>query len=336
MSCDAESYTAVNFHSGNRAFDYRAWKQDGKLSTWQREFRERLQETLGLSSILETYRELPLSACNLEVVKFATYRREKWTICSEPGVKIPFYLFLPNSTRPVPLLMILHGHNKTGKEVFVSTLNEQPEVAVVERALSEGYAVMTPDVRGFGEMARQQDLDAGRVNSCEALQRQSLLFGRTLIGERVYDVHRLIDYALTRPEIDSSRIVVNGHSGGGAVTLLAAACDLRISHAIPTSYFCTFEASILAMDHCICNVIPNIMKLGEMYDIAGLIAPRPLFLIHGSEDRIFPVSATRESFSHVQAIYRELEDGFCELYVGKFGHRIEHKPMWDFLRKHLE
>ena len=148
MSCDAESYTAVNFHSGNRAFDYRAWKQDGKLSTWQREFRERLQETLGLSSILETYRELPLSACNLEVVKFATYRREKWTICSEPGVKIPFYLFLPNSTRPVPLLMILHGHNKTGKEVFVSTLNEQPEVAVVERALNEGYAVMTPDVRG--------------------------------------------------------------------------------------------------------------------------------------------------------------------------------------------
>jgi hypothetical protein len=41
-----------------------------------------------------------------------------------------------------------------------------------------------------------------------------------------------------------------------------------------------------------------------MYDIAGLIAPRPLFVESGEQDNIFPIKASLESFSRVRDIYK--------------------------------
>jgi hypothetical protein len=40
-----------------------------------------------------------------------------------------------------------------------------------------------------------------------------------------------------------------------------------------------------------------------MYDVAGLIAPRPLFAESGDKDDIFPIGASRESFERVKKVY---------------------------------
>ena len=40
-----------------------------------------------------------------------------------------------------------------------------------------------------------------------------------------------------------------------------------------------------------------------MYDVAGLIAPRPLFIESGDQDDIFPIYASVESFQKVREIY---------------------------------
>ena len=40
-----------------------------------------------------------------------------------------------------------------------------------------------------------------------------------------------------------------------------------------------------------------------MYDIAGLIAPRPLFVESGRKDDIFPIESSINSFEKVSAIY---------------------------------
>ena len=71
-----------------------------------------------------------------------------------------------------------------------------------------------------------------------------------------------------------SRIAITGNSGGGTVSLFAAACDTRISVSVPGCYFCTFAGSIGSIAHCDCNYVPGILRLGEMHDVAGLIAAR--------------------------------------------------------------
>lgn len=60
----------------------------------------------------------------------------------------------------------------------------------------------------------------------------------------------------------------------------------------------------MSISHCIDNYVPGILRYAEMADIAGLIAPRPLFIESGTKDEIFPVDATNAAFEKARAIYR--------------------------------
>lgn len=328
-----------------REFDYRTLLESGDWTTWRHEFQSRLEQALGLPAIRRSAAGAPLSCRLEETVEFDTYIREKRFLLTEPGVEIPFYLLLPrDAPRPLPLVLTPHGHNKRGKEVYAGNYGSEAEQAEGEdgerdialQAVAHGYAAIAPDVRGFNEMSRAEDFNGPIGSSCNELQRMALLHGRTLIGERVHDMGRLLDYAATRPEIDASRVAITGNSGGGTVSLFAAALDDRIKAAVPGSYFCTFFDSIVSVHHCVCNVVPGIMGMGEMYDVAGLIAPRPFLAVNGLEDPIFPIDATREAFGHLRRIYEAL--GYaerCELYEGNGGHRYYKARVWDFLREHL-
>ena len=70
-----------------------------------------------------------------------------------------------------------------------------------------------------------------------------------------------------------------------------------------SGYLNTFRDSVFSLSHCIDNYVPGILNWAEMYDIAGLIAPRPLFAESGEKDDIFPVEASRASFARVAKVY---------------------------------
>ena len=59
----------------------------------------------------------------------------------------------------------------------------------------------------------------------------------------------------------------------------------------------------MSISHCIDNYVPGILNWAEMYDVAGLIAPRPLFSEAGDVDTIFPIAASVESYRKVKAVY---------------------------------
>ena len=129
------------------------------------------------------------------------------------------------------------------------------------------------------------------------------MLGQTLIGWRVWDVMRTIDYIATRPELDASRVGCMGISGGGTTTLFSAALEPRIRAALVSGYLNTFRDSVGSLVHCIDNYVPGILTWAEMYEVAGLIAPRPLFVESGEKDPIFPIRASVESFTSVRDIY---------------------------------
>lgn len=329
---DASGFVERNYERITPRYDFAGMSADDLLK-WQVDFRDDLGHLLGAAQLRALYGDLPLSPRQEGEWAFHDFRCQKWYITSEPGVEIPFYFFKPDAQASnCPLLLVLHGHNSIGKEVILSS--DSQEHALVIAALEKGYAVIAPDVRGFGGMKREEEQLVGLPNSCEELQRRSLMLGRTLVGDRVYDVMRLLDFASQRQEIDERQMIVNGHSGGGTVTLFSSAIDTRISAAIPASYFCTFHASVLSIRHCVCNVIPGILELGEMDDIAMLCFPRPVLFIHGKEDPIFPVKATLKAFSKVSGVYKQMGlSARCQLHVGDYGHMIDHEPMWPFLER---
>jgi hypothetical protein len=173
-------------------------------------------------------------------------------------------------------------------------------------------------------------------SSCQPVAGTALLIGQTMIGWRVYDVMRTIDWIATRPNLDTSRVGCVGISGGGTCTLFSAALDTRIKAALVSGYLNTFRDSIGSLSHCIDNYVPGILNWAEMDDVAGLIAPRPLFVESGEKDNIFPVEASRRSFGKVRAIYQVFgAPDRAEQEVFASDHSFWGKKGIPFLQRHL-
>jgi len=172
--------------------------------------------------------------------------------------------------------------------------------------------------------------------ACQPAAGAALLLGQTMIGWRVYDVMRTIDWIATRKELDAGRVGCMGISGGGTCTLFSSALEPRIRAAMVSGYLNTFRDCIMSVSHCIDNYVPGILNWAEMYDVAGLIAPRPLFAESGERDDIFPIAASRESFRRVQKVYGVFDAGAVveqETFDGP--HSFWGKRGLPFLAKHL-
>jgi hypothetical protein len=120
-------------------------------------------------------------------------------------------------------------------------------------------------------------------------------------------------------------------------TLFSTCLDERIRACVISGYYSTFKDSILAMHHCSCNIIPGLQRFGEMYDLIGLIAPRPVLVEAGTYDPIFPLQAVKTSVQIArEKIYRlwGAESQFeTDIFEGR--HRISGARAYDFLWEKL-
>ena len=314
------------------------------VKVWQAEFRDKLKEKLGISQLERQLSSFKVKAMKVSSEDIGYAIRERWEIWTEPTVPLPFVLLLPkNKKGNLPLMITPHGHGKNTETYAGIYLSEQERIEgeigernVAVQAVKNGFIAITPTSRGFGKTRTSEDKAKDVPYSCRTLLMQDLLVGRTLIGDRVWDISKLIDWALAELPIDKSNIIVSGNSGGGTTTLFAGACDTRISMSIPSSYFCTFAGSIGAMYHCDCNYIPGILEYGEMSDIAGLTVPRFFCALNGKEDTMFPLKEAQKAFENLKRIYAVagVPDN-CELYIGNGGHRYYKAGAWNFINKHL-
>ena len=335
-----ENYTEHLSQETWREFECRVSNSEELLS-WQQAFRPRLIEALGINHIRDRG-DCKLNPEMEETVELEECVRELWTIQSEPGFRIPFYLMRPfDQEDPLPLIMAPHGHGSGHKPYVGLYETEEDRKKAVEgerdigfQAVRNGYIAIVPVLRAYHRMSLHSwgKNSPGR-NTCFSQQMLALMFGRTLIGERCHDISRILDFARTRPGIREDRVAITGNSGGGTMSVFAPAVEPRIGIAIPSCYFCTFEASLGSIHHCACNFVPGIMRLGEMYDVVGLIAPRPFLAVSGEKDDIFPIDAVKTAFEKVKAIYAAAgAEDRCKLYIGSEGHRYYKKPVWPFVK----
>jgi dienelactone hydrolase len=277
-----------------------------------------------------------LSAQVIEVVEEQDYRREKAYFYSEPGVAVPCYVLTPHSASPPYRPVIaLHGHGSDGARLVLGLARDDQELAhmhtlnydYARQLARHGLMVFAPALRDLGE--RIEARPAFRTGegvwekSCQMSALVGALLGKSLAGLRVWDVMRTVDYIRSRPEPMRQGIGCLGLSGGGVVALYAAALDDRLSAVVIDGALCTFRASIMAIEHCADNYVPELARYAETYDIAGLIAPRPLLIEHGTEDPIFPIEGVRQAHHQLARIYALL--GYPErLALDEFagGHRF--------------
>jgi hypothetical protein len=120
-------------------------------------------------------------------------------------------------------------------------------------------------------------------------------------------------------------------------TFFSTSLDERIRACVISGYYSTFKNSILAMHHCECNFVPGLHQFGEMYDLIGLIAPRPVLIEAGTRDPIFPIEAVKQSVeiarNRVYTIFGCPEQIETDYFEGR--HQISGDRAYDFLAKKL-
>jgi len=285
-----------------------------QAEAWQKQLRAKVSELLGGFPAVPC----PLEARVLESRDFSGYRREQVIFTSRPGLQVAGYLLTPKSGKaPRPVVICVPGHGAGVDEIVgidekrrdrTSKDGYQHDFAI--QVVEQGCAAFAMEPVAFGCRRDQRTKDKGTGESaCQPAAGAALLFGETMIGWRVYDVMRAIDWIATSGDLDPSRVGCMGISGGGTCTLFAAALEARIQVAMLSGSLNTFRDSILSLAHCIDNYVPGILQWAEMYDIAGLIAPRPLFVESGTKDPIFPIEASRSSFLRVKQVYETLGAG---------------------------
>lgn len=340
---DADARDHALYRMGARAYSFHG-KGRAAAVRWQRSFRTALRRALGLERMDRELAGWKVRARRFEVRRLPGYTREKWYVWTEPGVPLPVWVLKPEGVKGrLPLVLTPHGHNHPeeylgiGRTAAADRIITSQTRDIAVQAVRQGYLVILPTSRAFGETRAPEIPSEGYgTQSCRRELMHALLAGRTVIGERVWDISRLIDWALLRDDVDPHRIVVTGNSGGGTTSLFAPACDTRVTVAMPNCYFCTFEGSIGSIYHCDCNYVPGLLRLGEAWDVAGLIAPRTIRITNGVRDTIFPIAETRRSFRNLRKIYSAFGvPQSASLYVGKAGHRYYPDGAWPFLRKEL-
>ncbi len=320
---------------------YETRKRGESVTAWGRRARGKLLQVLGIDG--KPKKKPPVRI--VEQVQCDGYTRHRGYMIAADELAVPFYLLSPDP-KPrgkVGLCLAIHGHGP-GKAIPVGIATDeegrkllaQGDRDYAVQAVKRGWITIAPDLRGFGELMFRQDVAMEWLRSCERAAPRAAQLGKPLMGQRASDIMQFVDYALSRKDIDPRRIVITGNSGGGMMSLFTAAVDRRITAAAPSCYFCSFASSIMAMRHCNCNYVPNLQNVAEMSDIAGLIAPRPLLIIAGTKDPIFPIDAAREGFAKVQKIYAAAGKGDnVELYEGPGSHRYYADRVWDFFAEKL-
>lgn len=206
------------------------------------------------------------------------YIVENIAIESFPGFFITGNLYRPLNPAPFqksPGILSVHGH---GPDLRFGESMQKRSAAFARM----GAVVFAYDMIGYGD-SKQID--------------HKIPIALTI---QTYNSQRVIDYLISREDVDPERIGVTGESGGGTQTILITALDSRITVSAPvvmvSAYFfggCECESGMpihKSQHHQTNNV-----------EIAALAAPRPLLLVSDGGD--WTKNTPRIEFPYVQKVY---------------------------------
>jgi dienelactone hydrolase len=237
----------------------------------------------------------------------------------------------------------LHDHGGFyywGKEKLVETDKEHTMLKAYRQEyydgvsfpaslVRRGYAVIVIDMFYHGErrLILDEDVENGtndrskiepeetirKINerartSEEIVFRNILHSGFTWGGVQTWDDIRTVDYLQTRREVDPERIACAGLSNGGWRAVFLAGLDPRIKAACVVGWMTSFRN--LIPHHEVYTVpsgmIPGLLDYMDYPDIASLMMPNPLLVVHGQRDSLFPPDGVKAAIDNLRECYQTI------------------------------
>ncbi|MHA1681355.1 MAG: alpha/beta hydrolase family protein [Promethearchaeota archaeon] len=319
---------------------------------WQKSFREKIIELLG-----------PLPApvpLNVEVIA------EEIVDDFEDGGIIPFiqreivydteehasciaFLLIPSGMKDGerrPAILSAHGHGSGRKKMvgldpvtWSKGLNVPNKEAPAIHLVNQGFVVLAPDWRAFGDRSLDSEFCRRGRDPCNVSDMGFGYFGTSLLALNVWDAMRSIDVLESTPEVDPSRIGMVGKSYGGTMTMYTTAMDERVKCAVISGYLSTLDDAISMRglgNYCGAQYLKGLLEWGDIPDVAGLIAPRPLLIESGMLDDCFVYDDATRAYEKLELIYTACgRKERLSRDVANVGHEYIFNDAIPFLKKYL-
>ncbi|MFC1633872.1 alpha/beta hydrolase family protein [Planctomycetota bacterium] len=291
---------------------------------WQKDVRAKLFELLKLNDLVQTKSSIPFNAKELSSSDRKTCRVREMEINSTPNRRIRIVVTVPTSkNKTVPAVVCIGGHGST----FHSPYDTSTITGNDQRMKRDGI------YKGFGTVLAAM----GYVTiSTTVSQHEIYEDGRLLMGERLWDLMRCVDYLQSMPEVDDRRIGCGGLSLGGEMAMWLGAMDERIAATISAGFLTTMDH--MEKNHCMCWKFDGLRDLVDFADIYSLIAPRPLQCQNGmlESPSQFYVPLARQAMEEVRLVYKDMgRPDNVILDIHDEGHVIDLPGLIYFFEKHL-
>lgn len=242
------------------------------------------------------------------------YTVENISIESFPGFYITGNLYRPlKSLGKHAAILSPHGHWENGR------MREAMQIRCAALARM-GAIVFAYDMVGYGE---SQQVDH---NIPIALHLQT------------FNSKRVLEYLLSREDVDGERIGMTGASGGGTQTFVFTALDERIKAAVPA-----IQISAHFFGGCVCESGMPIHKSKELQtnnvEIGALMAPRPMLMLSDGGD--WTRNTPRVEYPYIRKVYAlyDAEHKLEQVHFPSERHDYGYSkrtPMYMFFAHHLK
>jgi dienelactone hydrolase len=262
--------------------------------------------------------------------------REKWTVASEAGVRVP--------------LLLVRAEGQPARRAAVTCLHglggrKEGLLSYLESFAKRGMVGVALDARYHGD--RAGDVQAAMAEAYRSGKEHPYLW------DTAWDTWRVLDYLQTRPDVDGDRLGVMGISLGGHTTWMVSA-DPRVKAAVPCISVCSWRWQLehegytqrvknlakafaavkedLGEQEVTPKVVaaawqrwlPGIPAKYDCQDILGAMAPRPLLILGGDSDPVAPLEGARLAIHSIEEAYRRANasDHLRVVLAEKSGHTV--------------
>ena len=200
------------------------------------------------------------------------YRMRKLRFEIVPGFDSTAILYEPlNVHGKVPAILNVHGHDPLGKAA------EYKQKRCINFAKRGIYALSLEWI-GYGELHVPEDAHEFGADLD--------LVGSNVLGLFYLAMRRGLDYLVTLPQVDASRLGVTGLSGGGWQTITLSSLDPRVNVMVEVAGFGPLQTIITHPVDTDCDEQdpPDLLRGRDYTFYVAMRAPRPTMLIHNAED----------------------------------------------------
>jgi cephalosporin-C deacetylase-like acetyl esterase len=275
----------------------------GSTAEEARAFRQRAISELPRLLALPS-KKIPLDSKTISAHTRKGVRIEEVLFQSEPSIRVTGWFLKPDQgLDPLPTILQVSESGKydtpeeTGELVFLAKM---------------GFAVCSVDLRGLGFSIPRLPAAGPVFYHGDKMQEDyawaSLSLGKPVLGQRVWDCLRSLDYLKSRPDVAQDRIYGYGNRGAAIALLMAGVLDANLRSLMLDSSIASYRSLVESPAYSL--QLPwflyGILQHFDLPDLVGALAPRPCWLLNSTDasGEILPESGLADIFHNSRAAYK--------------------------------